>query len=400
MKSTKKKLVFILLASIIILSACSSGQKPKHPKTVYGQMPVIAVSEEQKQENMFWYASYTAANFYLKMEKELVSFTKAYIGERVEVYVVDENGQLRQKGSPYYYPVILDEIPRGYVAVYSGENDLYTTFYYGGLNPYGISDTQMYALCGGTGITSLRTTYDDQKNGRTYEFARDLTKPFIILSKGDLQDYIITEDAVYDFMERKRIDETDEYISSLREKLKDMDDYQIHELPEEMEYVNDKVYYVENVLSDAQDQENRSAALEYISSLPDFSKEKNRISIGEMINSWYVIVNTDLSRTVMKDINPAVYPLLQDGKPQLFIRVIREYDQITCTGIPGGFMLIQDNWDQLKGDYLHVRDNIYQVFNSLIITENELIYDESFDPPIFPILFHGITDELKKHLGE
>ncbi len=119
-----------------------------------------------------------------------------------------------------------------------------------------------------------------------------------------------------------------------------------------------------------------------------------------MINSWYVIVNTDLSRTVMKDINPAVYPLLQDGKPQLFIRGIREDDQITCTGTPGGFMLIQDNWDQLKGDYLHVRDNIYQLFNSLIITENELIYDKSFDPPIFPILFHGITEELKKHLGE
>ena len=116
-----KKLCLIIL--IILLCSCSTDNSGIR-ETVYGEYPDIVTSESEKEENMFWYAMYSATNDYLKITP--IKYETALIGSKATVYIVDEAGNMREKGSPYYYPIILDDIPCGFVAVYNGENDLYT----------------------------------------------------------------------------------------------------------------------------------------------------------------------------------------------------------------------------------------------------------------------------------
>ncbi len=395
-----KRSIILLLFALVLCSCTDQMSEPKNEKTICGEMPVITVSDQQKEENMLWYASFTAANNYLNTVR--TKYDKAYIGDRVPVYVVDETGTLRDMGSPFFYPIILDELPYGYVSVYSGADDLYTPGYYGGPNPWNISDTQMYALCSDSGIHTLQTDYDDQKNGRTYEFVENLNKKFAILMENGEKRLIITEDSVYDFQERKKTDSADEYITAVREMVRNSSEYQLHELPSEMAYENKTVWYVENILSDSDNDANVKKVSEFVNELPDFKGEEKRVKISDRVNSWYVIVNADLSRTVVSDINPAYYLILINGVfSGVSISVMSDNDGIHCPWSSSSFPLLNENWKSVKKtDYIVLRDNMFSYQNSLIITSDETIYPQLRigETGSVPELYADIVDHMKMYL--
>ena len=385
------KKVFIIL--ILLLCSCTSGNTGTED-TVYGEYPDIVVTDLEKEENMLWYATYAAVNDYVTIKP--VKYRTALLGDKVKVYVVDETGNMREKGSPYYYPVILDGIPCGYVAVYNGENDIYTDYYYGGINPHNLTADQMYAVCGDTGITSRELNYDDQKNNRTYEFIDDLTKNYAVLIENDGTRYIVTEDKAYDLLERKEAEDND-HIEQIRQLLPTSGMYELHVIPDEMVYENHRIYVVENKLSEKDRNEYRKAVKDYIRKFDELSKA----SVGEMLNSWEVIVNTDLSRTVVKDINPAFFPVIMNGEVITIISASSTDGLIECVGMQPAFTLISENWKSLnKHDFLVLRDNTFSYRNSVCLTKDDKILPVSKNGTTVPDIMNDVIAEVSAYIAE
>jgi len=386
-----KKLCLIIL--IILLCSCSTDNSGIR-ETVYGEYPDIVTSESEKEENMFWYAMYSATNDYLKITP--IKYETALIGSKATVYIVDEAGNMREKGSPYYYPIILDDIPCGFVAVYNGENDLYTDYYYGGINSHGLSDEQMYAVCGDTGITTRDLNYDDQKNNRTYEFIDDLNKKYAVLIENDGSRYIITEDKTYDLLERKEA-ESDEYAEQIRQLLPAGEAPEFFRIPDEMIYENRTIHVVENKLSDKDRNQYKKAAKDFAGKFDDLKKA----TVGEMFNSWEVIVNTDLSRTVVSDINPAYFPVIMNDELVTVISVSSVNGSMECIGMPATYTLVSENWNSIKNQsFLVLRDNTFSHRNSVCLTNESIISPASGNGTAVPDIMNDVIEIISTYIGE
>jgi hypothetical protein len=159
---------------------------------------------------------------------------------------------------------------------------------------------------------------------------------------------------------------------------------------------------VENILSDSDNDANVKKVSEFVNELPDFKGEEKRVKISDRVNSWYVIVNADLSRTVVSDINPAYYLILINGVfSGVSISVMSDNDGIHCPWSSSSFPLLNENWKSVKKtDYIVLRDNMFSYQNSLIITSDETIYPQLRIGEIgsVPELYADIVDHMKMYL--
>ena len=120
-----------------------------------------------------------------------------------------------------------------------------------------------------------------------------------------------------------------------------------------------------------------------------------------MLNSWEVIVNTDLSRTVVKDINPAFFPVIMNGKVITIISASSTNGLIECVGIQPAFTLMSENWESLnKHDILALRDNTFSYRNSVCLTKDDKILPVSKNGTVMPDIMNDVIAVISEHIGE
>lgn len=409
------KKVLLLLLGILLLTGCQSHRNNViHEKTVYGEMPVISVSEQEKEENMKTYASYLAITEYLPLFQQThkESIESIFLGDLVDIYIVD-NGELRKKASPYLYPILINGQPWGVVIVYNGKDDINNVnALYGGLNPFNIGEDQM---CGYVSHTSYA-----RGSNQFYSITENLDKKFVIyLNEGKM--YLVLEDKTLNLQEHyyNQIKEAtdDQYSAQLREILKENSDYHWYPLDQNMKLEPKAIHIVNNVISD-EENENRVAKIKEVLKNINFNESVSSkvLSVGQMFNSWQVIFNTDLSISVIRDCDISFYPIYH--KKELYsgtmvydtdrITFYQEYKKefpeigkylATVNPYYCNFYLTDSRIKELGDvtEFIILRNNMIDYNSVVYITKNGIVTNEGVN---VPEIYNAVIDQMKGYINQ
>ena len=120
-----------------------------------------------------------------------------------------------------------------------------------------------------------------------------------------------------------------------------------------------------------------------------------------MFNSWEVIVNTDLSRTVVSDINPVYFPVIMNDELVTVISVSSVNGSMECIGMPATYTLVSENWNSIKNQsFLVLRDNTFSHRNSVCLTNENIISPAFGNGTAVPDIMNDVIEIISTYIGE
>ena len=307
-----KKFALVLM-SIFLLFGCS-GKRQQHPETVIVPLPEITASQQERETARLEYAKYIAGNEWYERYSSGIqkSDTGFYVGDRIRVFGIS-NGELVEKNYPYTYPILTDQRYYGCVEILSGDI----------LNlPDESKHTLSYILQFRSQIMPLDEHQMFYQTSELNDYRDNNRHPVNFLSYGDrfilIRDsydygravnqqhgYVVYDDVTIELKSGNVATECqdNEYTLQARKMLQDMGPYQIHPVEAGCQFPVKEVHIVNSVLSDTEIATRRNRAKQELKSLGRSG------SPDQPLNLWTLIVNDDMSVSLIRETDLTLFPL-------------------------------------------------------------------------------------------
>ncbi len=381
MRNMLKRVVLFLL--ILLLSGCSLlspgavEKRQQHPETVIVPLPDITASEEQKETARLEYAKYIAGNEWYERYGYSIqkSDTGFYVGDRMKVLGIS-NGKLTELTCPYVYPILSDQRLYGCIDILSadilklpnqGEQYLsYIAQWRSQIMP--LDEHQLFYKT--IEVSDYRDNNRHHVNflsyGDRFILIRDLDDSES--SRTQQHGYVVYDEVTIELKSRGVAVECEdnEYTLQARKMLQDTEPYQIHPIEPGCQFPIKEIHIVDSVLSDTEIETRRKRAKEELKALGRSG------TVDQPLNLWTLIVNDDLSVSLIKETDLTLFPLYNRDVAVVFSQNGNLECALTSLQTYGIAPQLLAQFNPSK-PYLILSDYGFSIQDTVVVTEDGVV---------------------------